>query len=284
MSWESNGSYSTGTIEMMNSNVAFVAYIESQNQKFILNNKTIPNKSWRTLVFAHPKLLVIGKQYPYQNPIVAKKILEKIMPILEKNVGWTYQYKFQKYLDMKHSYSNEYIKYDLSRNYDGKKHKIFTYMNVMYADMIMDHKTEYLCCRNYVKHNLYLNLSGPATCLRCGEKLDPDNSNDISSNRKYCMDCYNLYGCQDCGNVDSTDKRYKVKVYEYNYGWRYCSKLVCEQCLTNEYHYSEARKCFVLNDDMQYFNMTYKDEKFRPVSKGVIEKYAIGNSLFRVSA
>jgi hypothetical protein len=98
------------------------------------------------------------------------------------------------------------------------------------------------------------------------------------------MDCYNLYGCQDCGNVDSTDKRYKVKVYEYNYGWRYCSKLVCEQCLTNEYHYSEARKCFVLNDDMQYFNMTYKDEKFRPVSKGVIEKYAIGNSLFRVSA
>ena len=48
MSWKNNGMYSDGTIEMMNSNMIIVAYLESDNP-FIVNNHIIPNKSWRTL-------------------------------------------------------------------------------------------------------------------------------------------------------------------------------------------------------------------------------------------
>ena len=70
MSWSRNGCYHAGTLEMMNSNVAAVAYLESNSEYALHLDETgevypIPNKSWRSLVFIHKDIILCGKSYPY---------------------------------------------------------------------------------------------------------------------------------------------------------------------------------------------------------------------------
>lgn len=263
MSWVDDGCYSTGTIEMMNSNLAIVAYLKSPN-KFTFNGMEIPNKTWRALVFAHKDLLVVGKHYPYQSEMLSEAVLDILQEVLKKNLGWTYQYKKQPYRDMIHSYNNAYIRKDFMRM--DCAHKIYTYTGVMYPDMIEDHSTQYLCCRNYVKKSLYLNLSGKATCMCCGKPIDGDCSDIsyISTNVKYCDDCKEKYGCSCCGVV-SQEKKYVVPVKSYSF-WSDTNmrfdEVICEQCLTNEYLYDTERGNFIKKVDI---DMSRKD-RYKPVN------------------
>ena len=217
MSWIDNGAYSTGTIEMLNSNVAVVAYLRNP-QSFTYNDLDIPNKSWRTLVFVHKDILLVGKHYPYQSEALAKIVLDKVREIVKNTVGWKYHYHNQLYRDMIRSYDNNYVrdKDYFQRLNDG--HKIYVYTNIMYHDIIEDHSTDYWCCRNKVKKNLYLNLSGPATCMCCGEPIDKDFTNNFSTSIKYCKDCCDKYYCRGCGLVSVEHFKHKIIFKEKVYG------------------------------------------------------------------
>ena len=241
MSWIDCGAYSTGTIEMLNSNVAIVAYLRSP-QSFTYNDIEISNKSWRTLVFIHKDLVLVGKHYPYQSEALAKIILTKIQEIVQKNLKWKYQYKNQLYRDMIYSYNNEYIREYFQRIPDG--HKIYIYMNTMYHDIIEDHGTDYWCCRNYVDKNLYLNLSGPATCMCCGKPIDKYKTNDFSTTKKYCEDCEDKYYCSGCGFVSVEHAKHRIAFVEDTY-WGKIKKLGCLDCIINTYWYDVVNKCCV---------------------------------------
>lgn len=214
MSWIDSGAYSTGTIEMLNSNVAAVAYLRNP-QPFSYNGLDIPNKSWRTLVFIHKDILLVGKHYPYQSEALAKIVLDKVKEIIKNNVGWKYQYNNQLYLDMIHSYDNTYIRDYFWRL--NSHHKIYVYTNIMYHDIIEDHSTEYWCCRNWVKKNLYLNLSGPATCMCCGELIDKEKTNNFSTSAKYCQDCADKYLCWGCGLVSVEHAKERIAIRQQLY-------------------------------------------------------------------
>ena len=241
MSWIDCGAYSTGTIEMLNSNVAIVAYLRSP-QSFTYNDIEISNKSWRTLVFIHKDLVLVGKHYPYQSEALAKIILTKIQEIVQKNLKWKYQYKNQLYRDMIYSYNNEYIREYFQRIPDG--HKIYIYMNTMYHDIIEDHGTDYWCCRNHVDKNLYLNLSGPATCMCCGKPIDKYKTNDFSTTKKYCEDCEDKYYCSGCGFVSVEHAKHRIAFVEDTY-WGKIKKLGCLDCIINTYWYDVVNKCCV---------------------------------------
>lgn len=248
MSWIDHGGYSTGTIEMLNSNVAVVAYLRNQ-QPFIYNNFEIPNKSWRTLVFIHKDLILVGKHYPYQSEALAKIILDKIQTMVKTNLGWKYQYKNQLYRDMIYSYDNEYIRDDFQRMNEG--HKIYTYTNIMYHDIIEDHSIDYWCCRNYVNKNLYLNLSGPATCMCCGELIDKNKDNNFSTVDKYCQECEKKYRCCGCGFISVKHAEQRISFPEKTY-WNTVISKGCIDCCIDKYVWDNTVKALISNRYIYY--------------------------------
>jgi hypothetical protein len=265
MSWIDHGSYSTGTIEMMNSNLAIVVYLQNP-QSFIYNDIEIPNKSWRTLAFIHKDLLLVGKHYPYQSEMLAKIILDKLQDIIKQNLGWKYQYKNQLYKDMIHSYSNDYIRGSFQRWSCG--HKIYTYTNIMYPDIIEDHSTDYWCCRNYVNKNLYLNLSGPATCMCCGKIIDKYKTNDISSFKKYCLDCERDYQCAGCDLISVTHARERINFIENTY-WGKIHKQGCFDGIFDRYWWDTIEECCVSKIKVRYWidNQDQNQNRYRPVTR-----------------
>lgn len=259
MSWIDNGSYSTGTIEMLNSNLAVVVYLRNP-QSFNYNDIEIPNKSWRTLVFIHKQILLVGKHYPYQSEALANIILDKLQEIVKENLGWKYKYKNQLYRDMIYSYSNEYIRDYFQRRSDG--HKIYVYTNIMYHDIIEDHGTDYWCCRNYVDKNLYLNLSGPATCMCCGKPIDKYKDNNFSTSKKYCQDCSDKYWCCGCGLVSAAHAKNRVSFVESTYWGRVVNE-GCPDCISDIYWWDDIEKYFVLKKKVYTVDKT----RYKPVTR-----------------
>ena len=259
MSWIDDGGYSTGTIEMLNSNLAIVVYLQSP-QQFIYNNINIPNKSWRTLAFVHKDILLVGKHYPYQSEILAKIVLDKLQEIVKENLGWKYQYKKQLYRDMIYSYDNTYIREQFMRIKSG--HKIYTYTGIMYHDILEDHSTDYWCCRNWVPKNLYLNLSGPATCFCCGELINKDYSYDISCSIKYCKECEKKYKCCGCDLVSKRHAQDRIGFLQktlYNiikvYG--------CIDCCIDKYVWDSVNNVFV----SKKYSYIDNDATYKPATK-----------------
>lgn len=224
MSWTKTGSYSSGTIEMMNSNMAVVAYLESKTPYNILfqgEEFSIPNKSWRTLLYVHKHIIVAGKAYPYFNENLTKRCLTEMCKLVNTNLGWTYQYMNQPYKDNQHIRDNFFLKYgslaQFSRPKDIKKskHAIYLYTNGMYNDLI-EYKDSYWCCRNWVPKTLKLCVSGPATCMCCGDYIE--NPAHISSyedigSTKICNYCVCHRKCEVCGKIVFQSFKYSISYF-----------------------------------------------------------------------
>lgn len=230
MSWINKGCYNAGTIEMMNSNLAVVAYLEPE-KKFSIsldedNQLIIPNKSWRCLVFCHKDIILIGKSYPYYNEDLSKAVLAFMRETVKKSFNWTYQFEEQEYKDLIHYYKNAFLKELCIPNIKGKK-KIIIYTKGMYNDFIEDTDSSYWCCRNVVKNGLRLCLSGKHTCMCCGDVINSSGEryncspDDIETN-KICGHCRRTNKCPVCGIISWNSGFNKFKV---------CSKECAENAL-----------------------------------------------------
>lgn len=209
MGWSNKGCYHAGTLEMMNSNVAAVAYLEAPAPFEMYLNETgevytVPNKSWRSLIFIHKDILLLGKQYPYHNDNLTFIVLDFVRSLVQKNLHWDYRFVNQEYKDMENIDGNFYVRDFFDVGYDTKKdhHCIFVYTNGMYNDIIEAHYPHYYCCRNYVSHSKKICLSGPATCICCGDRIYAEPRYDIISyddlgQQKICHKCLGKY-CKIC--------------------------------------------------------------------------------------
>lgn len=217
MGWSNNGCYSAGTLEMMNSNVAAVAYLETASPFEMFLNETgevytLPNKSWRSLIFVHKDILLLGKQYPFHNDYLVPIVLDMMRELVKENLHWSYRFINQEYRDMEKLEGNFYVRdwFNLQYNVTKQHHSIFVYTNGMYNDIIEAKYPHYYCCRNYVPHSKKICLSGPATCICCGERLMDDprgeiyDYDDLGSD-KICFEC-KRNSCRTCGKVSYYSK------------------------------------------------------------------------------
>jgi hypothetical protein len=212
MGWSNSGCYSAGTLEMMNSNVAAVAYLEAPSPFEMFLNETgevytVPNKSWRSLIFVHKDIILLGKQYPFHNDHLVPIVLDMMRELVGKNLHWHYQFINQEYRDMQNLEGNFYVRdwFNLQYNVTKQHHSIFVYTNGMYNDIIEAKYPKYYCCRNYVKHSKKICLSGPATCICCGQRLMDDPRGEIYDyddlgQDKICFECKHNR-CRTCGKV-----------------------------------------------------------------------------------
>lgn len=213
MSWDS-GSYSNGTLEMMNSNIALVAYLEASN-KFEVKGHDIPNKQWRCLYYMNKDIICTGKSYPYTDYSFSRKVLDILAGIAKKNMKWDYQFKNQRYFDILNFCDNTAIRCDYNPDSDtqkGFKRIVLYNYTAMYNDLVEDRDYEYYCYRNPPKRSYKLCMSGPATCLVCGKPIDSvermrlehDECSIARGMLKFCMDCENKFGSE--GRIYPTAK------------------------------------------------------------------------------
>jgi hypothetical protein len=220
MGWSNSGCYNAGTLEMMNSNVAAVAYLETASPFEMFLNETgevytLPNKSWRSLIYVHKDILLLGKQYPFHNDYLVPIVLDMMRELVGKNLHWSYRFINQEYRDMEKLEGNFYVRdwFNLQYNVTKQHHSIFVYTNGMYNDIIEAKYPHYYCCRNYVPHSKKICLSGPATCICCGKRLMDDPRGEIYDyddlgNNKLCYDCEHENCCRTCGKVSYYSKYY----------------------------------------------------------------------------
>lgn len=275
MSWTKDGMYSASSIEMLNSNVAVIAYLESKTP-YENSGHQIPNKSWRLICYAHKDILLSGKQYPYSHEELTHTTLREIANLLKKNLNWSYQYGIQQYQDIIHYHSNEYLRHQIPRRKKIDKHNIIVYTRTMYNDLVQDTDTKYWCYRNYVEKPLFLCLSGSATCMCCGDKLYPDDGGhyDNYGSNKICRNCLNNFVCYSCGKVIHPDNDAVVHEIKWlgPHSW-YNEQHICHDCLTNDFVYVPSLDrylpissintkykrdyCIVTEEDMVKFKETY---------------------------
>lgn len=253
MSWSHSGCYHAGTLEMLNSNIAAVAYLESDSEYVLHLNETgevypIPNKSWRSLVFIHKKIILCGKSYPYFKDNITFQILDFARSLVKDTLGWTYQFINQEYQDMKNIDGNYYLRDWFNPYYDHRRkhHTITFYTNGMYNDIIEAKYPHYYCCRNYVEEPLKICLSGPATCICCGKRLFNNDRVEIFEyddlgQTKVCYDCKRNNRCSTCGKI-----HFKMK-YHTQEG-NYCS----DDCIKDTIIFPNRNRATCRKDSLQF--------------------------------
>ena len=218
MSWSKDGCYRAGTLEMMNSNLTVVAYLEGPTEYKLDISETesykIPNKSWRSLFYIHKNILLSGKSYPYHNEQITKLALRFLKDLVKENLKWDYQFGIQEYRDTEHIDNNFYMRDWYEVNHDHKPHHcIFVYTNGMYNDIIESKDPAYYCYRNYVPNSIKLCLSGPATCICCGKVIREGREicdYDELGRMLICDDCIRNRVCRRCNQVNYYSKYHTI--------------------------------------------------------------------------
>ncbi len=278
LNWRNNGCYSNGTLELLNSNMAIVCYLENPNTKFVIgDNFTIPNKMWRAIGYVHKKILLIGANYPFSDRELSKQSLSLLEEIAQKSFKWTYKYKCQEYRDMVYfdegdfnNGSMEEIKFNLDYPYTNVRGKhIFLGSNNLYNDLAMSPTSTFYCSRNPVKSDLFLNVSGKCLCLTCGDYIENGGSSKI------CYKCEREYKCDNCKEININAKHYTINftcpdshLYDLSKNFDSVDKLrsyeftkrtFCEKCIAKAI---EEEKIIIFQDGKNLFFVDNKLEEY----------------------
>ena len=206
MSWESNGGYCQGTVEMMNSDKVLVAYVKGERDNFHFGGQKWSNKKWRELFVVCPDVIAEIAPYPYANDSITKAAIDWIKELAEKNLGWNH---FEKKM-----------RTWISGVVDSDRARIHFTTSAMYNDFRFEH-----AC--YLNKNLssedqhYVHYSGVSECLSCGEASYDWNDLLSDEGRLICEDCDASFVCSCCG-----DRRYDAPTYLNG-------EPVCEYCYDN---------------------------------------------------
>ena len=207
MSWQDDGCYSTGTLEMMNSKSVVVAYVSSNDRMFYFRDRSNPNgnyddaswnsKKWRTLVVVDKFAIASIKAYPYQNDSLSSLVVEKLARLMnEKN-----NVEYNSFIPTAMEYNGGFYFGDPEKASD--RFRLGFHTNYMYNDFgCVDH--HYLIVSNYFEENYinpdkrgYWNIdySGTPICVCCGnEEIESECS-------LVCPECDG--SCIYCENCDS---------------------------------------------------------------------------------
>lgn len=250
MSWQENGEYRQGTVEMMNSPFVVVAYLKSKNDMNLCWNGTAyekwNNKKWRELFVVNEDCILNVKAYPFKSDELTLFCLNWLKELATKNIGWKYQ--------------NDYKKGDCSFLADEGYH---FETNYMYNDITED---------RYYRHFIYegishatedkrtcINYSGAFTCMACGEvgKIIDDESGTL-----ICVNCTPVI-CSCCGKYlfPDVDNIHFIGPY-------------CEEC------YNNLNTDFVTGKKLHHLDFTSLYVVDRKNNELKAELFTLGNTLY----
>ena len=205
MSWMEDGDYRRGTVEMMNSECAVVAYLKSDDKTMEWNggHNSWNSKKWRTLIIADTQLLATIKDYPYHNDELLSTALEWMRELMNSSGVAFSEPAISAVYGQNIRYENRSIKWKCDTG-------------VMYNDFGAC-KSHWVSVADSVKDGYWVEVyySGPEICMNCGQNGSYfDDSNNVFG------DCCCAYDekiwCYHCG-----DRVWEDEV-EYVNGLPYC--------------------------------------------------------------
>lgn len=219
MSWTEEGDYRLGTVEMMNSEYVVIAYLEAEDSMHLVDGYRWNNKRWRQLFIINEDMIIGNRQYPYDNKDLEIVCLNKLKDLMH-SIG------FGPYTSDLTIIKNHHV-----NNINDKKVMISYDTDYMYNDLYGD-RTGLIALDNINTKEYYVNFSGPAVCIDCGEIID--GSNFVSHSMLVCDSCGDYYHCDNCGELISS-QCYERHVL--NDG-----TIVCDDC------YQDLPQCDICED------------------------------------
>jgi len=208
MSWQEQGCYRIGTVEMMNSPMVICCYVKSDNNMLDWNyaNKHYVwnSKKWRAWAILDIHQCLINKQYPYDNDDLATFCLNWIRELAAEKLGWTF--------DAPKLIYGENPSHHGGREIDGGYTLVYD-MNKMYNDININGEGNLCCLRhNYAKlwkmpQRVHINVSGVDQCMCCGKVSNWDDQTE-GSLFGTCCDAENGCHCARCGDYVNEDDIY----------------------------------------------------------------------------
>ena len=221
MNWRDQGSYRRGTVEMMNSPMAVVAYLESESSKLYIDGEPWNSKKWRELILYDKGCFICGvKGYPMWNKNIEKAAVQmmkeycsedfdSIQNIIPWHSNWEYHITPSK------SYKI-YFDPDCDAMYNDFNDDIGHYG--CFNQAFLDAEAEASINEPYIR--IDFNYSGIPSCMRCGNEIYYEDGNEWEL---VCENCSNLIHCTCCGEALEEEYAYYVDGDYY-----------CEYCYDNE--------------------------------------------------
>jgi hypothetical protein len=200
MSWENDGEYKQGTVEMMNSPCVVVGYLASEHNTISWwgsNGKEWNSKKWRSLFIVDKDFIINVRSYPYDNSNLVKEAIKEIA----KLAGWG-EIEPQKY---------EYIE-----DYENHRNKKVPVV-INDRGIAIDFRTQAMYndfgCNHYIALNpnetksiinYNYNYSGHSMCMWCGGNQDEVSIGTYEGERYLtCAECTDNFECSWCGERTS---------------------------------------------------------------------------------
>lgn len=232
MSWKEDGCYRQGTVEMMNSPMVLVAFLESAN-----NPMAIPlsdgkveywnSKKWRELFIVNNDIICEVKSYPYRNKYITGEVLNWLKELDNKVRSESLINQMIREVEdteYKDYWSEKYHAFNTYDNPAGSEYvvehqiSVKPYTTLMYNDFCTGHLgyfPRYVEDRSKTK--IEFCYSGKSECMICGiagEKFTWDSEGDT-----ICLDCSGYNRCDICDD----------SIYDGDY-YRVDGNILCESC------------------------------------------------------
>lgn len=269
MSWYENGCYRQGTVEMMNSPMVVVAYLESETDKMSLrttsgNYRDWNSKKWRELFVINDDIITEVKSYPYRNEELTKAALnwlkELSIKLCDGHNNW---------VDEIHTYNACSSPFNADDEFIAE-HGICVYprTNQMYNDFAsgeLAYFAKWVTEQNRSEVEISFNYSGESECMICGasgKDYDWDCEGDV-----VCENCFGYTTCDCCGDriYDDSD------IYEVD------GEMICRSCyeyntrigsLDGEIHMSgNVMPIYVIKTDENGFAMRGADGELQAYTR-----------------
>lgn len=234
MSWQNKGEYNAGTLEMMNSPVVIIAYIEGKKPFYpCKDQRTWSNKKWRSYIIVDNDYLCVVRGYPYSSTTINNEVFKFLAELTNKKYGPTENFYKNKY-----NFETEimYNDFDNSTNIHSIQF-IRTPKKIKYGFG----NVKCLCCGEYLTNEEsqvvcpYCNENSEV-CAECGCRVCAD---DVYwyEDTPYCSNCYNdlYFYCDTCGNDYSREEMIEAFAeFQYSSGRTTTeSNYFCKNCAKN---------------------------------------------------
>ena len=215
MSWENDGEYKQGTVEMMNSPCVVVGYLASEHNTIGWWNskgEEWNSKKWRSLFIVDKDFIINVRSYPYDNNNLVKEVIKEIARL----AGWG-EVEPQKY-----GYLEKWEEHRSKRVpvfINDRAIAIDFRTQAMYNDFGCNHFIALNPNETKSLINFDYNYSGHSMCVWCGGTQNEVSIGTYEGERYLtCAECADNFECSWCGERISTED-----VYTTADGNRICS-------------------------------------------------------------
>ena len=236
MSWEQEGGYRQGTVEMMNSRSVVIAYLSGTDEMRI-GDDYWNSKKWRQLFVVDHNIIAGVKDYPYHNEELGLEVVKWLKELAAERLNWQYENIIPFGFDGKKIHM-DYLpddKNDFNLDFqNGAMYNDFGCLDYHWMCFSTNINPEEIRGSNSSEWcNTYLpvHYSGSSQCMICGS-LTPDLEDESCL---ACEECQDRVRCDCCGEIASET-------------WSIDGMQLCEYCWDNrvyeclgcgEEHYDE---------------------------------------------